>query len=121
MVGAFRPVICRHYCLGVRPGIRSVVVSLVMSMYLAYRIQYSNPTLLALSISCFCPYLPVSASEGPSHHCVLSFPNQNPHLSSICGETVEVEGNESTMNTLPHLSWHSRRNSGETAGLARAA
>jgi len=105
-VGAFPPMLGRRLFLGVRSGIRSVPFSLVTSMYQAYRIRYSNPTLLAPSISCFTPYLPVLACGGLSHHSVLSFPNQNPRLGSICGETTELDGREPFINTPPHLSRH---------------
>jgi len=86
--------------------IRSVPFSFVTSNRQAYRVQHFNPTLLAPSISCFSPYLPVLASGGLSHQSVLGFPNQNPRLGSICGETTELEGREPILNAPPHLSRH---------------
>ena len=36
-----------------------------------------------------------------------------------CGESVELEGRELSINTLPHFSWHSKRKSWGTAVLDR--
>jgi len=76
---------------------------LVTSMFLAYRIQHSNLTWLELSISSVSLFLPILASGGVSHHSILSFPNHNPHLDSIGGETPELETEEPIINALPHL------------------
>jgi len=92
-----------------------------MSIYPAYHIRHSNPTMLVSSTSCFFPYLPVLTSRGLSQHSVLSCPNQNLHFGFICGETAELEGREYIINTLPHLSRHSKRNSWETVVLGRGA
>jgi len=120
-LGAFRPVLVWRPFLSVCFGIRSVPFELAMSMYPAYRIRHYNPTLLVSSTSCLSPYLPVLASGGLSHHSVLSLPNQNPRLGSICGETAELEGRELIINTPPHISRHSKRYSLERAVLPRGA
>jgi len=120
-------VIAQRYNQGFRPSIRSVPFLLVQSMYLAFCFRHSNPTLLATLLGmlllpmavvplagydCFIsfssPYLPISACGCRSHQPVLSIPNQNPLLGSICGETTELEGREPIVNTPPHLSRHSK-------------
>ena len=120
-IGSCHPVLGRHHVLGVCPGIWWVPCPLVMSMYQAYRIQYFNPTLFALSISCCSPNLPILACGRLSHCSVLSFLNQNPHLGSICGETAALEGREHIINTLPCLTWHSIPSVWERAVPARGA
>jgi len=128
-VGALCMVIGWCYFLGVCPDVWLVPSSLVPSMYQAYCIWHFYPTLLGASlrmllllsaftllaglvllIQFFSPYLAVLACGSLSHHSILSFPNQNPSLGSICGEAAELEGKEPIVNTLPHLSWHSKRN-----------
>jgi len=52
------------HLLGVCPGIRSAPFQLATSMYPAYDIPHSNPTLLVSSTSCFFLYLPVFARMG---------------------------------------------------------
>jgi len=41
-----------------------------------------------------------------SHHSVLSNLNQNPHLRCMCGKTVDQDGRDLIINTMPHLSQH---------------
>jgi len=106
MVGAVRPVLGQRHFLGVLSSIRSVPCSLVTSIFQEYYIQYSNLTLLALSVCCFSPYLPVLACGGHSHHCVLSCLNQNLHFGSICGVMTELDGRELLINTPQHFTWH---------------
>jgi len=63
-------------------------------MYAPCRIRHSDPILLVLSTSLLSAYLPITASTGLSHHSVLSIPNQNLRLDSICGETTDQESGE---------------------------
>lgn len=104
-------VVLRH-CISLLP------VLLVMSMYHAYCIQYLNPTLLVLIISCFSPDLPLLARRGLSHHSILSIPNKNPRFGTICGETALLEGWEPIINTPAHHSQHFKWTAWESAVIA---
>jgi hypothetical protein len=90
-VSALPPVLVWCQFLGVRPTNWLVPFSLATAIYPAYRMQHSNLTLLISSTSCFSPYLSILASRGLSQHSVLSFPNQNMHLGSVCGETTKLK------------------------------
>jgi len=69
-------------------------------------------------ISAACHLLPATCHMQHASHQTLLATRHQPHTSR-CGATAEVDGREPIVTTLPHLSWHSKGNSWESAVLPR--
>ena len=105
-ISVFFLVLGGHNVLLGLPSIRSLPIWFIILLCLADYIWYSIPTLSTPFISWFSPYFPVLAFGGLSHYSLLCFPNQNPRLGSICGETADLEGRVPYINTQPYIFQH---------------